>query len=196
MVAESEIVTVGGICTDRGGFDTDSENVTVGDYPTDITTHSGQPGVCRGRRGRVYIYLCGGVCGFVGFGVCWGLVCVPPVQLPRSGLPPLCFVSRVYDWWCCFGLAVSSVSRFRGRRLVLRRAHGRSTTFPWVLPRSVLREYGLTLRGAVGECIRFGCVGGFCFVGVWWVVGSGGRCRAIGRARFCVGVVGWSLGRV
>lgn len=100
------------------------------------------------------------------FGVCevWCPVAVVDGSfvLPSGCLTQssgLCFVSRFTTVLVCdTALAGSSVSRFRGRqvRSVLGRlqAHGRSTTFPWVLPRSVLREYGLTLRGAVGECIR------------------------------------------
>ena len=97
------------------------------------------------------------MCGCVWF--CWGVVtwvCLFPRPGASAGLPPLCLWSREYD------LVFVRPSRVRASPVFVagaassscRRAHGRSTTFPWVLPRSVLREYGLTLRDAVWECSR------------------------------------------
>ena len=117
------------------------------------------------------------------WGCCWdGFLC-SPVQLPL--LDSLRFVlGRGNTTGVCTALAGSSVSCFRGRRQarcwVLRRAHGRSTTFPWVLPRPVLRGYGLTLRGAVGECSRCLRVAAT-VVGVVEVYSG-----------FCGGLIGWS----
>ena len=120
---------------------------------------------------------------------CWVVVgvscrgfCVPPSRC-------LCWTTSAL--FCVAGIRLVlfvSTLRFRASPVFVagaassscRRAHGRSTTFPWVLPRSVLREYGLTLRGAVGDCSRcWVCwlVGGYlfwCWGVIWFCVSRNG----------------------
>ena len=73
-----------------------------------------------------------------------------PIQVPRSGFPPLCFVTREYVV-CVVVVAGSCLPRFRGRQEFVMGslwAHGGSTTFPWVPSRPVQLGYDRAVRAA------------------------------------------------
>ena len=93
-------------------------------------------------------------CRFVGL-LCW---CCdlhaggyqPPIQGPRSGFPPLCFVSREYDGGVRPVRVRASLVFLAGPCSSHVSGHEGSTTFPWVAARTVLLVYALSgLRGPV-----------------------------------------------
>ena len=93
-------------------------------------------------------------CRFVGLLCCCCVLRVggyqPPIQVPRSGFPPLCFMSREYDGGVRPLRVRASLVFLAGPCSSHVSGHEGSTTFPWVAARTVLLVYALSgLRGPV-----------------------------------------------